>query len=149
MVENDDRSKTVRRKKSGFTLIELMFASGVLSMSMGVVFGSLVSTGISGQVSEGKTQATAYISSVLEQVRYTPRETLLTFSPLAPPQDPGYTMAMALDALDANGNPVRLPLANAAAGASLPSPLCVRATVVYTTPRGNLYSITSTTCGAS
>jgi len=122
-----------------------MIASGVVAMSMGMLFGSMVSIGVSGQVAEGKTQATAYMLSVLEQVRYTPRTSLFTFSPPAAPRDPGYTMAVALDALDANGAAVRLPLASAAAGANLPYPLCVRATVVYTTPKGNLYSVTSTT----
>ena len=149
MAGHDDGCRAACRKKNGFTLVELMFACGVVAMSMGVLFGALVSVGVSGQVSEGKTQATAYMASVLEQVRYTPRETLLAFSPSAPPQDPGYTMAMALEALDANGSPVRLPLADASAGASLPNPLCVRATVVYTTPRGNLFSISSTTYGAT
>ena len=145
MGECSDSSKIKRGKDSGFTLLELMIASGIVAMSMGMLFGSMLSIGVSGQVAEGKTQATAYMLSVLEQVRYTPRNTLFTFSPPAPPVDPGYTMAVALDALDANGTAVRLPLANAAAGAGLPYPLCVRATVVYATPRGNMYSITSTT----
>ncbi len=121
-----------------------MIASGVVAMSMGLLFGSLVSIGTSGQVAEGKTQAVAYGMSVLEQVRYTPRAALFIYSPPAPPQVPGFTMAMVLDALDANGNAVRLPLTNAAAGAGLPNPLAVRATVVYATPRGQVCALTST-----
>jgi len=89
--------------------------------------------------------ATSYLSGVLEQVRTLPRKSLFTFSPPTAPQIPGYTMAVTLDAFDANGGARRLPLADAAAGSTLPTPLEVRATVVYTTPRGRLFSITSTT----
>ena len=145
MGENIYGHKGLSRKDSGFTLMELMIASGVVAMSLGVLFGSLISIGISGQVAEGKAQATSYMLSVLEQVRYTPRANLFTFTPPAAPQAPGYTMAVALDALKADGSTVRLPLADAAAGAGLPYPLGVRATVVYTTPRGHMCSISSIT----
>ena len=150
MNENDSEGAMPMQKKrnSGFTLLEIMFAAGVLAIGLGLLFGSLVSINLLGQVAEGKTMATAYMSSVLEQVRNTPRASLFTFVPQAAPQDPGYTMSVALDAINTSGGTVRLPLANAAAGAALPNPLAVRATVVYTTPRGHMFSITSTTfCG--
>lgn len=133
------------RRGMGFTLLELMFAAGVLSIGLGLLFGSLVSIELMGQVAEGKTMATAYLSSVLEEVRQKSRSGLFEFAPQAPTQEPGWTMAAALDVLDAGGNPVRLPLANPAAGAALPDPVDVRVTVVYTTPSGHLFSITSTT----
>jgi len=146
MVDDNSECKILNvKRRRGFTLIELMIASGVVAMSMGVMFGSLVSIGALGQVAEGKTEATAYMMSVLEQVRTMPRATLFSYTPLAPPQDPGFTMALALDALKSDGTSVRLPLASQATGSTLPSPFAVRATVVYTTPRGYMYSVTSTT----
>jgi type II secretory pathway pseudopilin PulG len=125
--------------------MELMFASGVLAISMGVLFGSLVSLSTSGQVAEGKTQATAYMLSVLEQVRSTSRANIFTFTPPAAPANPGFTMAITLEALDASGGANRLPLADSSVIGSLPDPIPVRATVVFATSRGNLYSVTSTT----
>ncbi|NTW99818.1 MAG: hypothetical protein HGB35_07825 [Geobacteraceae bacterium] len=139
------KSNALCRKDLGFTLIELMFAAGVLAMGLGMLFGSLISMNLMVQVAEGKTKATAYMSSVLEQVRETPRSTLFTFSPVAAPQCPGYAMRVVLDAVNTDGSTVRLPLANAAAGSALPSPLVIRATVAYTTPRGQEFSMTSTT----
>jgi prepilin-type N-terminal cleavage/methylation domain-containing protein len=145
MVDDESERKRKRLGNLGFTLIELMIASGVVAMSMGVMFGSLISIGVLGQVAEGKTEATAYMMSVLEQARGMSRANLFTYTPQAPPQDPGFTMALALDALKADGTTLRLPLADQTAGSSLPAPFAVRATVVYTTSRGYMYSITSTT----
>ncbi len=122
-----------------------MIASGVVAMSMGVMFGSLISIGVLGQVAEGKTEATAYMMSVLEQVRGMSRANLFTYTPQAPPRCPGFTMALALDAVKADGSTLRLPLSSPTAGSSLPAPFAVRATVVFTTPRGHMYSVTSTT----
>lgn len=137
-----------KKTNSGFTLLEIMFAAGVLAIGLGLLFGSLVSINLLGQVAEGKTMATAYMSSVLEQVRSTPRSSVVTLVPRLAPQEPGYTMNVALEAIDASGNTLRLPLASVAAGAALPNPLAIRATVVYTTPRNHMFSITSTTfCG--
>jgi len=118
-------------------------------MGLGLLFSSLVSLNLLGQIAEGKTRATGYMSSVLEQVRQTPRQKLFSISPLAPPQEPGYAMALAIDALDAKGVAVRLPLASPAVGATLPNPLQLRVTVVCTTPKGHMLSLTSTTCNGS
>ncbi len=136
-------------RNAGFTLVELMIAAGVLATSLGLLFGSLVSLSLLGQVAEGKTMATAYLSGVLEEVRQMPRDSLFAFSPQTPPQQPGYTLAAVLDALDADGNAVRMPLANPASGAALPEPVSIRVTVVYATPKGHVFSITSTTANGT
>ena len=126
-----------------------MFASGVLATGLGLLFGSLVNLSLLGQIAEGKTRATGYLSSVLEQARQTPRNRLFTISPLAPPKEPGYAMTVAIDAFDAAGVPVRLPVADPATAGAFPRPVQVRVTVVCTTPRGHMLSLPSTTCNGT
>jgi type II secretory pathway pseudopilin PulG len=139
------KDKEPCRKDLGFTLIELMFAAGVLATGLGLLFGALVSINLMGQVSEGKTRAAAYMSAVMENVRQSSRVNLFYYATLPPPQEPGWTMAVTLEATNASGTAVRLPLADPTTASTLPSPLAVRATVVCATPRGNMFSMTSIT----
>ena len=57
------QAETVRIKRAGFTLLELMFAAGVLATALAILFGSLVTMYTLGEVNEGRTKASNHLSS--------------------------------------------------------------------------------------
>lgn len=135
--------KRVNRKNAGITLLELMFAAGVMAVALSMLFGSLIGINLMGEVAEGRSRASTVMSSVLEEVRASNFNTILEFAP-TPITHPGVTIVVQLEVVDEDGNLTQVPLAEDAE-VNFPNPAEIKATVVWTTPRGRAYSMTSST----
>ena len=122
----------VNPSKDGFTLLELVFAVGVLSLALVITFGSLTGITKMGQVNEGRTRAVALMSSMQEQLRHMQRQQVLTFDPDPVEQD-GYEFAYQIEAYSTAGAAVTVPSAGASL-ANFPNPMEVRVTVVWRAP---------------
>ncbi len=134
-----------RKNNSGFTLLEIMFASGTLALALALLFGSLISVNVMGEINEGRTKASNHLASVLEDLRSRPVIDVLEMDYPVYTED-GIDMAVGLEAFDANGNTVEIPVNNPQQVlATLPNAVEIRATVVWSDSRGRLYSMSSAT----
>ena len=125
------------------TLLDLMYAAGVLALALSLLFGSLMSLSVIGQLSESRTQAAAHVASVLEEVRRLPLEGIVAYTP---PEfyGPGVERAVNVGFYNANGELVALPVGEDVP-AGLPNPLQVRAEFIWSDDRGRLYSVQAVT----
>ena len=73
--------KKFRHARLGMTLIEVMWASGVLAIALALLMGSVISISVVGAINEGQTQAISALSSVLEELKTMPFEDVLTYTP--------------------------------------------------------------------
>ena len=137
--------KYLRRNDAGMTLIELVFAAGVLAVALSTMVGALLTLTVMGDVAEGRTRATTALASVMEQVRATGPQ-VLTETP-APVECDGQTMAVMMEVFNDDGEPLSVPLSVDSEGnlPDLPDPMEVRVTVMWEDRRGRLYSSRSTT----
>ena len=137
--------KYLRRNDAGMTLIELVFAAGVLAVALSTMVGALLTLTVMGDVAEGRTRATTALASVMEQVRATGPQ-VLTETP-APVECDGQTMAVMMEVFNDEGEPLSVPLSVDSEGnlPDLPDPMEVRVTVMWEDRRGRLYSSRSTT----
>ncbi len=126
----------LRRNDAGLTLIEIMFASGVLATAVGIMFGALITLAVTGDIAEGRTRATTGMASVMEGIRASNLD-VLTQTP-APVVVDGHTMAVTLEAVGSDGNPVTLPLESAIN--NLPNPVEIRVTLIWQDRRGRMYT---------
>ena len=133
----------ITRQDAGVTLLELMFAAGVMALALSMLFGSLIGINLMGEVAEGRTRAAAAMSSVMEELRTSSFDDILDFAP-TPIDHPSATFGIQVDAVDDGDNLVTLPLGENAT-ATFPNPTELQVTVVWTTPQGRVYSISSST----
>ena len=54
-----------KRGEAGFTLVELVFASGVLAMTLVLLFGSMLSVSYLAVIAQDKANATTLLTSVI------------------------------------------------------------------------------------
>ncbi len=138
-----------RHNNGGFTLLELMFASGVLALGLAMLFGALISINALGQISEERTTATAQVASVLEHIRTQDFDDLLNYELPYLPSGPGVERAIVVECFDEDGGAVQLPMAQAAEDTgvtpSFPNPLEVKVTMVWASDTGRPYSVSATT----
>jgi len=131
--------KTNIRNNEGMTLLELMFASGILAMALSMLFGSLISISVLSSIAEDRTVAAAQVASMAEEIRTLNFDTLLDYVP--PPVDgPGASRVMVIEVFDANGTAIAVPLDASGANPTLPNPLEVKITMVWETNGGRVYS---------
>ena len=127
------------------TLLELMFASGVLAMGLALLFGSLVSINVLGNISEDRTSAAVQVASVLEHLRTQSYDDLLNYQLPPEPSAPGVKRAIVVECFDENGGSVPLPLRQTQDGVTetpnLPSPLEVRVTMAWASENGRAWSV--------
>ena len=128
---------------AGLTLLEVMFAAGVLAMALSLLFGSLLSMNVVGQISESRTSAASQLASVLEELREMPIEQVVNYTP---PElyGPGVSTVVSVGYYDADDGFVLLPLAGDAP-LNLPNPLQVKAELIWTDERDRLYSMEAVT----
>lgn len=144
------RPDRVRGGTAGMTLIELMFACGILAMALAMIFGSLISISVIGRITESRTEAVTVLASVLEEIRALPYERVLTYTPPPNMEGPGVAHAVSV-ACVSGGAPVgetgdttgtlptlALPLAPDFGG-SLPNPLEVQVTVRWRESSGHVF----------
>ena len=78
------------KEERGLTLLELLFASGVLAMTLSLLFGSMVNVSLANNATAGRAVAVTHVSSVMEEVRATNSDLLLAY---VPPQFEGLGVA--------------------------------------------------------
>lgn len=136
--------------ESGMTLLELLFASGILALSLSLAFGSLVSVNRVGGVVEDRTIATTHILTVFEQLTPLNYQTLLlyqppTFTGLTRRSTTGQVVSgtvaetVVVDVYTSDGSTLRLPQTTAPSVA-LPNPMRIRVTVTWMDKQGRLQS---------
>lgn len=124
------------------TLVELVFAVGVLSVALGIMFSSLVSMYSMGQIAEGRTRAAMVMTSVLDDLRDLELVQVLAYNP-NPTRFEDSNAVVVLEAIAADGSAVALPAVGSTA--TFPNPLEVRATVLWTQVRGRTFSMSGST----
>lgn len=125
---------------AGLTLIEVMFASGIVALTLSMVFGALVSLSELSQSAERRAIAATHLSTLLETLRSLPYEVLRRYDPsVLEGLMNGETAAA--ECFDASGAAVPLPIPPDAVQEALPNPVRVRATITWTVGRGRILSM--------
>jgi type II secretory pathway pseudopilin PulG len=138
---------------AGMSLVEVMFAMGILATTLSLLFGSLISISVVGKINEEKAVANTALNSTLEELRGMPLKDLLTYAPETPGM-PGVERSVLLECYDDDGAAVELPMDLAVdpdSGAllealpDLPNPLEVKATLLWTNQKGHVFKAYATT----
>lgn len=136
------------RNRDGMTLLEVMFAAGILALALSLLFGSLISITLVAQLNEDQSIAKTELASVMDKIKGMPIEKLLIYDPPTP-SHPGVKRAVSLVCFDREGAPVNLPLASEDGKVvempDLPNPLEVQAVLLWNTPSGHVFQSTATT----
>jgi hypothetical protein len=137
-----DINRQLLRDDAGVTLLELMFASGILAMALAIIFGSLISVSALGQINENRAVAQQQLATVTEDLRSVPYEELNTY---VPPEmnKPGYVQQVEVALLDANGDPVTLPLPTGVTLSSFPNPAEILVTLRWVEDNGRAWEMKS------
>jgi len=144
-VREERKAKSGGTSDGGFTLVEVMFAAGTLALALTLLFGSLISINLMGEVNEGRAKASNHLASVMESLRSRSLNDVITQEiPLYTEDD--VEIAVALEAVNTSGERVSLPVTDVVqAMAALPDPVEVVATAVWTDTRGRMYTSTAST----
>lgn len=136
------------KPNDGMTLLEVTFATGILAMSLSLLFGSLISLTLVARLNEDQTIANTELTSVLDKVAQLPLEKLVVYQPPTPNR-PGVKRAVSLVCFDREGAPVNLPLPSEDGEPvempDLPNPLEVQAVMLWSAPSGHVFQSTATT----
>lgn len=143
----------LRRSDAGMTLIELMFACGILAMALSMIFGSLIGISVVGRLSESRTAATTTLASLIEDIQSMSFNELIAYVP-PPVEGPGvsHTVEVACvvageaneEGLDDEVATVPLPIPSSYEG-PLPNPLEVRVTLTWHEANGFTFQATAST----
>jgi type II secretory pathway pseudopilin PulG len=135
----------IRKNNAGMTLIELVFAAGVLAVAISTMVGALLTLTVMGDVAEGRTQATTALAGVMDRTRAA-GPSILTEAP-APLVIDGKTMAISMEIINTSGTNIEVPIALDADGnlPTLPDPLEVMVTIMWEDNRGRVYTTRSAT----
>jgi hypothetical protein len=144
--------KALVREEAGMTLLELMFACGVMGLALSFLFGSLVSVSIVGDLSEDQGLAVVHATSVFEEIQGLDFEQLKSYIPPAL-TGAGIGELVQVQCYTENGSPIQLPLSTGAEGegegegegsgeadVSLPNPVRVEVLVTWYDARGHVYT---------
>jgi len=127
---------------SGMTLLELMLAVGVMTLTLSYVFGSLLAVTAAGGVTEGRCVAVTELTSVLESMQGMSYDALIACQPPARTALRGE--GVTLECFKADGTALTLPTTYALLATPLPSPLQIRCTVSWLDDRGHNLAVTAT-----
>lgn len=138
--------KCVLKPTAGLSLLELTFASGILAMSLSLLFGSLISITLVARLNEDKATANTELLSVLDEVRGMALDDLKEYeAPLL--RHPGVERAISLVCYNSKGEQIPLPLSgdnsDALDGPDLPNPLEVEATLLWSNEKGQMFRATA------
>lgn len=129
--------RAATQAKRGFTLIEVMFAGGILLLALGLVFGSLISLALSSEAVEQRQYAEVRVSSAMEYLRSVPPEKRLGFDPAVfSANEKNKTLSAVC--FDASGSPIPLPVTDESVRTALPNPVEIQVTATGVTARGFL-----------
>ena len=145
MVMPHRRKKKGHSSEAGFTLVELVIASGIIGVAMAMTMGSLMSVSTAQRTTEADAVAAAHVSSILEEIRaITAIEDLFTY---VPPnlRGLGASEIVTYSCVDTANTVIALPLAAAAARPTLPNPAEVRVTIQWSDPEGRVQTLQAST----
>jgi len=128
--------KKDKKKQQGMTLVELMFAGGIMAFVLSMIFTSVVTVGMNSEIHTQRLQAESVVNEILDQISRTDVTQILNFTPNLN-HLPGNRAVVRIEAITASGSPISLPTTTSV---SLPNPLEVRVTLTWQTTRG--YTIT-------
>lgn len=140
-----DTTAAIRNKPSGeagFTLLELMFAAGILGMALAFLFGSLVTVSVASRATEDQGVAVTHLTSVLEELRARSFDDLLTYEP------PTFgnlndTEQITVRCFKSDGSALTLP-STLTLTEPLPNPLQVQVQVTWQASQGRVFSKAAT-----
>jgi len=141
--------KRIRQTQAGMSLLEVMFAAGIMATALSLLFGSLISISLVGAINEDRAIANTTVASLLEEIRSLDHGALLAYVPETPAH-PGAKRVVTLECFGADGTAIALPLAtddqgNVVNAPSLPNPLEVRVTLLWQNDRGHVFQSYATT----
>ena len=127
------------REDRGVTLLELMFACGIMAIALSLLFGSMVTISLANKVTESHAIAATHIISVMEEIRSAPA-TVLSY---VPPTlgGGGAGAAIEVQCYAAGDEPITLPVAVDAVTTVFPNPLHVECTAKWLDERGHEFSL--------
>ncbi len=120
------------KRQDGMTLLELMFAAGILAFVLSMIFTSVITMGANGEIQAQRLQAESVVNEVLDQISRTDKSQILTFQPDVP-NLPGTNANIQIEVIGSTG-PIQLPVNGQ--NVNLPDPLEVRVTLTWETTRG-------------
>jgi len=130
--------KKNHKTQKGMTLVELMFAAGILAFVLSMIFTSVIAMGMNREIHTQRLQAESVVNEILDQISRTDSSQILNFRPILPDL-PGINGVVQVEAIRPDGAPITLP--NSGGNFNLPNPFEVRVTLSWkTTDRG--YTIT-------
>jgi type II secretory pathway pseudopilin PulG len=111
------------------TLLELMFAAGIVGMALAFLFGSLVTISLASNLTQNRAIVATHIATVMEELHGAGLQQLLTYTP---PVFTGLGLGAAeivqVEAVMDDGSVLALPVDPATVG-PLPNPLLIRCRV--------------------
>ena len=129
-------------EQSGVTLIELMFAAGVLAMALALLFGSLLTISSAGEVTRSRGVAATHLAGIMEELHGLSYGALLEYIP--PSLDgAGVEEVLEVECFDASGGALALPVdaeTFESLAEPLPNPLRVQSTVTWYDAQGHEFS---------
>lgn len=128
------------REESGVTLLELMFASGIMAIALSMLFGSLVSISVVGRVTASRATAVTHLSSVLEDLRSRGFPDLLTYTTAARNELRDETIQV--KCVKTDGSLATFPIASGTSLTGFPNPLQVQCTITWLDQQHRTQSIT-------
>ncbi len=120
------------KRQDGMTLLELMFAAGILAFVLSMIFTSVITMGANGEIQAQRLQAESVVNEVLDQISRTDKSQILNFQPDVP-NLPGTNANIQIEVIGSTG-PIQLPVNGQ--NVNLPDPLEVRVTLTWETTRG-------------
>ena len=97
------------RSRYGFTMIEVMFATGILLLTLVLLGGVVSRLAALNQIAVRQEIATTHFASALEEIRALDHKDLQTFRPTQP-QDLGENGRITVECVSANGDTYALPV---------------------------------------
>ncbi|MGC8844508.1 MAG: PulJ/GspJ family protein, partial [Candidatus Hydrogenedens sp.] len=104
--------KKSKKKQQGMTLIELMFAAGVLAFVLSMIFTSVITVGMNREIHTQRLQAESVVNEILDQISRSDSSQILNFLPDIP-NLPGTNAVLRVEAITGDGTPITLPSPNA------------------------------------
>ncbi|MBN2309265.1 MAG: type II secretion system protein [Candidatus Hydrogenedentes bacterium] len=142
MIHHANRRGRVRRCRlgeAGMTLVEIMIASGIMTIAFVFIMGSIISISTATSCTEEQMLAGATVSSVMEELHSLSYEELLAYQPAAAAQL-GATATVTAVCYDVNGGANILPLDPDSLAAPLPNPVEVQVTVTWRDKMGRPFA---------
>lgn len=119
------------------TLLELMIASGVTTMALVMLMGSLASISSVSSISQERALSAAHLSSIMEEVGATNIDSLFTYEPPAFRGLRGEVVTVTC--VDVDGEEIELPLETTLDPPALPNPVQIRARIVWQSASGHTH----------